>query len=422
MNPSKLPIQALRWLSLAQLLSLAALAQTTAPDTDPAKKDVIELSPFTVVADNRGYYAANTMSGTRFNTKLDDLASSVTVMTKGQMSDFAMLDMNDIFLYVAGTEGTGTYTDFSLDRNGSIGDNVQNNPTQANRVRGIAPANISLGNIETMGRVPIDPISVESIEISRGPNANVFGLGNPSGTVNQVPVSANLDDQPRHHRTPRRQLRWLAHEPRREPGVAPGQAGDPRQRRVPTRRLRAQTLGVDTERYNVMLKYQPFKYTTISAAYSVYHAYGNRPNAIPPRDNLSYWIASAGRPGTRSRSRSTTLTAPTAAPRSPPPPTTARTFSPPAISARPQPGIHRPERPELLGGPARHDQHGESLPRHPAGGPLPANDRRRRRDLLRHGAPAPSPSTCSTPRRRSATRASTTTSRSTSPPRTVSGT
>src|SRR6185312_13752294 len=111
---------------------------------------------------------------------------------KEQMSDFAMLDMNDVFLYVGGTEGTGTYTDYSLDRNGSIGDNVQSNPTQANRIRGIAPANVSLGNIETMGRVPIDPITVDSIEISRGPNANVFGLGNPSGTVNQVPASANL--------------------------------------------------------------------------------------------------------------------------------------------------------------------------------------------------------------------------------------
>jgi outer membrane receptor for ferric coprogen and ferric-rhodotorulic acid len=154
--------------------------------------EVVQLSPFEVVADTNGYYSANTMSGTRFNTKLDDMASSITVMTKGQMSDFGMLDINDIFLYVAGTEGTGTYTDYSLDRNGSLSDNVQINPTQANRVRGIAPANVSLGNIETMGRVPVDPIAIESVEISRGPNANVFGLGNPSGTVTMVPASANL--------------------------------------------------------------------------------------------------------------------------------------------------------------------------------------------------------------------------------------
>src|SRR5476649_2353360 len=37
----------------------------------------IAMSPFEVVTDTKGYYAANTMSGTRFNAKLDDLASSI---------------------------------------------------------------------------------------------------------------------------------------------------------------------------------------------------------------------------------------------------------------------------------------------------------------------------------------------------------
>ena len=46
----------------------------------------------------------------RLNSKLEDLASSISVVTKQQMQDFAMLDLNDVFLYEAGTEGTGTYT------------------------------------------------------------------------------------------------------------------------------------------------------------------------------------------------------------------------------------------------------------------------------------------------------------------------
>ncbi|MEO6993036.1 MAG: TonB-dependent receptor plug domain-containing protein, partial [Lacunisphaera sp.] len=212
MNLSYRPNHSLRWLLLTQLclvlgtsLAKAQVAPTkSTSDTatakpvpvvttdvnkaSPSNDEAVVLSPFQVTTSNTGYYSANTMSGTRFNTKLDDLASSITIMTKDQMSDFAMLDMNDVFLYVGGTQGTGTYTDYSLDRNGSISDNVSSNPTQANRIRGIGAANIALGNIETMGRVPIDPITVESVEISRGPNANVFGLGNPSGTVNQVPT------------------------------------------------------------------------------------------------------------------------------------------------------------------------------------------------------------------------------------------
>src|SRR5258707_15237298 len=43
-----------------------------------------------------------------------------------------------------------------------------------------------------MSRINIDPVIIEGLEVSRGPNANVFGLGNPSGTVNYVPASANL--------------------------------------------------------------------------------------------------------------------------------------------------------------------------------------------------------------------------------------
>lgn len=316
MKSSNRRLLSLRKLLLAHscLLFGAVLtpAQTVAPATnepDPkpvpvvissgnavaASDETVVLSPFQVVADTKGYYSANTMSGTRFNTKLDDLASSITVMTKAQMADFGMLDINDIFLYVAGTEGTGTYTDFTLDRNGSLGDNVQSNPTQANRVRGIAPANVSLGNIETMGRVPVDPITIESVEISRGPNANVFGLGNPSGTVNMVPASANLTrnraatelrtDSYGGWRTTLDVNRVLL------PGKLAIRASGVFQHDAFERK----PSGVDTERYNGMIKYQPFKNTTISGSVFYYHAYGNRANALPPRDNLSYWI-SQGKP------------------------------------------------------------------------------------------------------------------------------
>ena len=43
-------------------------------------------------------------------TELEDLAASISVITKEQMADFALLDANDIFLYETGTEGTGQYT------------------------------------------------------------------------------------------------------------------------------------------------------------------------------------------------------------------------------------------------------------------------------------------------------------------------
>ncbi|QYM79674.1 TonB-dependent receptor [Horticoccus luteus] len=272
-----------------------AIPVVTDKDDSPRTDDIVVMSPFEVSTSSKGYYAANTMSGTRFNTKLADLASSVTIMTKEQMSDFAMLDANDVFLYVAGTEGTGTYTDYTLDRNGSLADNVQLNPTQANRVRGIGSANTSLGNIETMGRVPIDPITIDALEISRGANANVFGLGNPSGTVNQVPATANLSrnrttlalrvDALGGHRASLDVNRVLLKDKLAIRGSAVYQDDE----------FQLKPSGVRTERYNGMIKYQPFKLTTISFSSYNYHAYGNRPNSLPPRDNLSYWLAS-GKP------------------------------------------------------------------------------------------------------------------------------
>ena len=155
--------------------------------------DVVNLSPFVVSTEgDEGYRAANTLSGTRLNSKIEDLGQSITVVTKEQMADFAMLDINDIFDHMASTEGTGSYSAFEVDRTGAVTDNVSLDPNNANRVRGIGSANIAFGNIATTGRVPVDPLWMDSLELSRGPNANIFGLGNSSGTVNQVPSTANM--------------------------------------------------------------------------------------------------------------------------------------------------------------------------------------------------------------------------------------
>jgi len=255
----------------------------------PAAEDVIEMSPFEVTSDATGYYQASSMSGTRFNTKIEDLASAISVVTKEQMSDFAMVDINDIFMYTTGTEGTGTYTSYTVDRNGSVQDDVQLNPANANRIRGVGAANVSLGNMETMGRNPIDSMFIESVEISRGPNASVFGLGQASGTVNMVPASANLTRE-----RMRVELRGDSYGGYRA-GVDVNQV-------IIKSKLAFRFIGlgehqafirkpsgVNVTRLAGMLKYQPFKSTTISASMNFYRMNGNRPNFTPPRDNISYW-------------------------------------------------------------------------------------------------------------------------------------
>lgn len=266
-----------------------------------ASDDAVELSPFEVKEDNRGYYAMNTMSGTRLNSKVEDLGSSISVVTKEQMSDFAMLDINDIFMYEAGTEGAATYTDFAFDQSSQPQDNLAASPTTANRVRGLNSANIAFGGFETSRRAPIDPTMLDSVEISRGPNSTLFGLGNASGTVNSVPASANL----RRNRT-RLQFRSEVF------GDKIDDAGyrasldinqvlfrDKLAVRFSTvqqnTEYNLQPSGVKAERYNGMIKYRPFKNTTISASYHYFHQHGRRPNSITPRDAITPWKA-AGSP------------------------------------------------------------------------------------------------------------------------------
>ncbi|MBI4623320.1 MAG: TonB-dependent receptor [Verrucomicrobia bacterium] len=270
--------------------NLSAQAANTTPAT-PQKEEIVELSPFEVTASNRGYYAPNTMSGTRINTKLEDLAASISVVTKEQMADFAMLDMNDIFLYEASTEGNQTYTDFDFDRNGYPTDNTSLEPNFANRIRGINAANNARGNFETSGRVPLDPINIDAVEISRGPNANIFGLGNSSGTVNQVPSSANLSrdlsqvqfrgDSSDGYRSSVDLSRVIKKDTLAIRGSAAYQHTG--YERKPS--------GTDTVRLNGMVKFRPFKNTTLSAAFESYRIHGNTPNQTTPRETRALWKA-----------------------------------------------------------------------------------------------------------------------------------
>ncbi len=256
---------------------------------------VVTLSPFEVKGESIGYFAPNSTAGTRFNTPVEDLAASLTVVTPAQMKDFAMLDINDVFAYTASTEGTETYTDFTVDRNGSVSDNVSLDPNNANRIRSLAAANISFDNFDVTGRMPIDPSIIDGVEVSRGPNATIFGLGNPSGTVNQVAAMANTQ---RNHATV---------EARADSFGGYRTSLDVNRVLLPNKLavrvsgvfqhdgFQLKPSGVNEERYNAMVRYQPFKGTTISGAVYYWRMNGNRPNALPPRDNVSYWIQS-GKP------------------------------------------------------------------------------------------------------------------------------
>ena len=134
--------------AFASLLPIAMAQQVTSPpgslSTSASSGEVVQLSPFQVSTEaDRGYQALNTLSGTRLNSKLEDLGSSISVVTMQQMIDTAVTDLNDVLLYEASTEGTGNFTQFTPNRNGGVGDNVSSDPARANRIRGVGSAGTS---------------------------------------------------------------------------------------------------------------------------------------------------------------------------------------------------------------------------------------------------------------------------------------
>ncbi|BET66940.1 hypothetical protein ASA1KI_18580 [Opitutales bacterium ASA1] len=283
-----------------------ASAQTTASNP-PEGERVIELSPFEVDASkNIGYYAESTLAGSRLNTNVGDLAASITVVTKQQLVDTASIDINDVFLYEANTEGTGNFTDINIDTRGAVQDRAAGfqggapslpfTPYTSNRIRGI-PTSVDKMRDYYPGtaRLPFDAYNTESIEINRGPNSILFGLGNPAGIINQTVARARINQSSNQvearigtnsaFRSSVAFNRTLVDD---KLAVYVAALYDERGfARKPSHDV--------TRRQYGALTFKPFKNTTIRANAEFYENDNRRPNAVTPRDFVTPWIE-AGRP------------------------------------------------------------------------------------------------------------------------------
>ena len=276
----------------------AKAAVTTRTSASAAKDDTVRLSPFEVSSGNdKGYSAMNTMSGTRLNSNLEDIASSISVVTKQQLVDTAAVDINDIFQYEIGTEGTAQYTDPTNDgRSGNDAqDNINGNPTGANRMRGLSQANIAIGGFTASSSIPIDTYNVAAIEISRGPNSNLAGLSDAGGTVNVITNGANLTRE-----TSSVSARVDSYDGFR----TTMDLNRPIFRDKLALRFSAvynevgyvRKPSVDrTDRQQLALTFRPFTTTTISASIERFNEFAQRANALTPRNTLNNWI-NYGRP------------------------------------------------------------------------------------------------------------------------------
>jgi outer membrane receptor protein involved in Fe transport len=184
--------------SVQTLLSLAgaaltagAFAQTaSAPAADTTKpaaseEDVVVLSPFEVTATaTSGYAAATTLAGNRLNTELRDIGSAVSVVTNEFLTDVGATDNKTLLQYTTGSEVGGMQGNFGGNGDGPVLDESGKfiNPNQNTRIRGLTSADNTRDFFLT--DIPWEGYAVDGVDLQRGPNSILFGMGSPSGIIN----------------------------------------------------------------------------------------------------------------------------------------------------------------------------------------------------------------------------------------------
>lgn len=179
--------------ALCLLPSTRALAQQKADETsspnkqkDQEQEEVYTLSPF-VVEDTAGentYRATSTLAGTRVRTDLNDVASAISVVTTQFLKDTGVKGNQDLLNYTPSTEVSGMGGNYS----GFGGRKTYNeaasliNPSNTNRVRGLDAADNTRDYFLT--DIPWDSFNVGRIDLQRGPNSILFGVGSPAGIIN----------------------------------------------------------------------------------------------------------------------------------------------------------------------------------------------------------------------------------------------
>jgi outer membrane receptor protein involved in Fe transport len=182
---------------LRSLLTLAGAAATTglsaqtaaapaaAPAAPASDEDVVVLSPFEVTADSsNGYVATQTLAGSRINTRLEDVGSAISVVTAEFLKDTGATDNKTLLAYTTNTEVGGTQGNFRGSTGGQYEDENSKftNPNQNTRVRGLSAADNTRNFFGSA--IPWDGYNVDRVDMQRGPNSILFGLGSPAGIIN----------------------------------------------------------------------------------------------------------------------------------------------------------------------------------------------------------------------------------------------
>ncbi len=269
-------------------LTLLLMPLAFSQSAEEEESEIFELSPFTVEAsEDQGYRATSTMAGTRIRTDLKDVGSAISVVTAEFLRDTGAVDNETLLKYTVSTETGGI--------GGSFGGSEQQNllnPNANNRVRGLTSADNTRDYFTT--DIPWDGYNVSRVDLQRGPNSILSGLGSPAGIINNSTIGAVFDNdgevQVRFGSYGSRRLQFRLNKVILEDELAVRLAAVDKHDK-----FRQQEAWSEDSRLYLALKYDPrflqseTMVTSLSGNFESGDIESNRPRSRPPVDQLTAW-------------------------------------------------------------------------------------------------------------------------------------
>ncbi len=294
LSPKKTLIAALLMVFGGWSLPIFTFAQEDEED------DIYEISPFVVLdEEDSGYIATQTLAGTRLRSNLSDIGASVQVLTSEFLDDIAATESTDLLLFTTSTEIAGLGGNFSggaaRQDDRVLTGAVLNNPQGASRIRGLGAPDNTRDFFLTS--IPWDSYNSGRVEINRGANAILFGLGSPSGVQNVGLNRAVFDEINRVEfrvQDGGEELSYRAwvdfNRVLVEDKLAVRVAGA-RNNRNYSQKPAYQ----DQERYYVTATWRPFENTVVRVSYENGHIRANNPDPVGPLQAIDHYIREIGR-------------------------------------------------------------------------------------------------------------------------------
>ena len=176
------------WLTLG--LAATLTAQTVPPSAAPTEQEVVELSPFLVdTSTDRGYIAVDSLAGGRTNTPIKLTPAAMSSITRTFIDDVRITNVREALRWTANVVptdpnagrgfGGAAFHDWSFNYR-SAGAGQQGGP---------GPTRNYFAFYQNA-----DSYNIERLEIVRGPNSLLFGLGTVGGTLSTYTKVPRLDD------------------------------------------------------------------------------------------------------------------------------------------------------------------------------------------------------------------------------------